>query len=198
MDNWHYDTNLVNVFNAQITGKKEWLLLSPDNPPVCYPFSNFAIVGEDDEKVCAGSVHTRFTLNEGDMVYLPPLWFHKVTSHDEENININWIFTNKSTNIMSKTLERDLERYLIQIYFFRHRYHFVRNLARKFHQALPSYLRYSWRYETLIESPYIDTWYKRTGRVFKELMALGKMLMYAHRIYPTMNSYGSVRQLEKS
>lgn len=50
VSSWHYDTNMVSVFNAQVTGQKEWYLVSPDTPLDCYPFINFAIMDGNDEK----------------------------------------------------------------------------------------------------------------------------------------------------
>ena len=90
VSSWHYDANMVNVFNVQMTGKKEWLLVSPETPLSCYPFTSFAIMDDNDEKRLKTKIYTQVILNKGDMLYIPPLWFHKVTSLEKENLNLNF------------------------------------------------------------------------------------------------------------
>ncbi len=197
VSNWHYDGGMVNVFNAQVKGRKEWLLVSPHTPLDCYPFTSYAIIDGKEEETLHHKIHTRFILNEGDMVFIPHLWFHKVISLDKENINLNWIFTKKQTNISSKSLKRDLERYLIHSYFVKHRFTFVRTLFHKLNALLPGYLKINWRYQEMIKTPYETKPSDLLKRVFKELVLWGKVALHANKIKPYMKTLKSVPKLEK-
>lgn len=107
----HYDGNLLYVFNLQLKGRKEWRIVSPHTPLDNYPFSRAALhtsIGEQAPRQKALE-YCDFTLEEGDMVYLPPLWHHAVKAAAEQNINVNWVATRKSGYVPSKTLQRELE-----------------------------------------------------------------------------------------
>lgn len=193
---WHYDTNLVNVFNIQVTGKKEWVLLSPETPPRCYPFSFYAIIDGQGDEILRGRKYTRATLNEGDMIYIPPCWFHNVLSCGTENISLNWILTNRRTSVESAAMRRDLEIYTLQHYFMTHRSETVRQIFDKAYFAIPGFLRFRWRYDELIEVPHppgrSDLW----KRVLKELAALGPALVNADKAYAAIRGIRAVRKLE--
>lgn len=195
---WHYDTNFVNVFNVQVTGRKEWTLLAPDTPPGCYPFSFYGVVDGRGDDLLRGRSHTRFTLEEGDMIFVPPCWFHNVVSSGDENISLNWIMTKTATSVRSVAMERELEIYAIQHYFMKHRSELVRKLFDRFYFAIPGFLRYRWRYDSLIETPYaprrIDLWM----RVLKELAALGPTLVHSGKAYATVRGIRAVRRLEST
>ena len=136
VSHWHYDSKFENVFNAQVKGRKRWTLISPQTPPACYPFSNFAIL-DDDEKVLKNKRHTTFELNEGDLLYVPPLWFHKVIALEDENINLNWVFTKRKTDVISRALSRELERYLLYLYFSDHAVATIRRFYTKMNSSVP-------------------------------------------------------------
>jgi len=197
VSSWHYDANLVNVFNVQVTGQKEWYLVSPDTPLDCYPFINFAIMDGNDAKNLRNKKYTRFMLNEGDMLYLPPLWFHKVISCKDENISLNWIFTKIETNVSSKALTRELERYFLQEYLSGHRFKFVRNTFKTINANIPGYLRWKWRYPQMIKTPQTRRWLPLIRRTLNEISVLGKVALHAKKISPYINNLKSVRKLER-
>ncbi len=196
VSSWHYDANLVNVFNAQVSGQKEWLLVSPQTPVDCYPFINFGIMGYGDEKTMRNKIHTRFMLNQGDLLYLPPLWFHKVISHGDENISLNWIFTKKETSISSKALVRELERYHLQQYLSMHRFKWVRNLFEKTNANIPGYLRWKWRYPEMIKTPLKPRRFQLTRRTFNELGVLAKVIRHANKIQPYIDGLKPVKKFK--
>ena len=197
VSSWHYDNNMVNVFNLQVVGRKEWLLVSPQNPLTCYPFTSFAIVGKQDEQVCSGRVHTRFMLNEGDMLYLPPLWFHKVYALDEENISLNWVMTNRETKVTSVGFKRDLERYKFQYYMATHRFRPVQKLLSLIHDNVNDYLQYRWRYDHMIKSSYHPGFYRISLRVLKEFSAFFNMLLVPVKTYRIMGKVDPVKPLKQ-
>lgn len=197
ISNWHYDGNMVNVFNVQITGKKDWYLVSPETPLDCYPFTSFGIIKGNDDKLLKNKTYTHFTLYEGDMLYIPALWFHKVIACDEKNINLNWIFTKKETTITSKTFNRELERYFLRKYLSEHRYTWVRNAFGIINNNLPGYLKLKWRCPEMIKSPYQHKQFTLTRRAFRELSMLGKVLWHVNKIRPYIDSLKSIRKLEK-
>lgn len=198
VSSWHYDANMVNVFNIQATGRKEWLLVSPDTPLDFYPFTNFAIMDGNDEKNLCNKTHTRFMLNEGDMLYLPPLWIHKVISCEEENISLNWIFTKKETSVSSKTLKRELERYFLQEYLTEHRWEFVRNTFNSINAKIPGYLRWKWRYPEMIKTPITRRRLPLIRRTLNELSVMGKVILHSNKIGPYIDNLKSVKKLDKN
>ena len=198
VSSWHYDTNMVNVFNAQVTGQKKWYLVSPDTPLDCYPFINFAIMDGDDEKNLRKKTHTHFTLNEGDMLYVPPLWFHKVISKGEENISLNWILTKKETTVSSKTLLRELERYQLQERLSKHRIGWVENSFKVINAKIPGYLRSKWRYPTMIKTSQPQRRFGLIRRTLTELSALGKTLWHANKVSLYLNNLKPIKKLDKS
>ncbi len=195
VSSWHYDANMVNVFNVQVTGQKEWVIVSPQTPLDCYPFINFVIMGASDEKMLRHKVHSRFNLNQGDMLYLPPLWIHKVISRETENISLNWIFTKKETEVSSKGLTRELERYFLQEYLSGHRFKIVRNTFEKINQKIPGYLRWKWRYPTMIKTPVTQRPFQLIRRTFNELAVLGKVIRHAKKIQPYIDNLKLIKKL---
>lgn len=195
VSSWHYDANLVNVFNIQITGLKEWIIISPDTPLASYPFLSFAVMGETDEKILKNKRYAKFDLKQGDMLYLPPLWYHKVVSKEEENISVNWIFTKKKTKVLSKTLIRELERYHLQDYLSNHRYEFVRNTFNSINKNMPAYLRWKWRYPEMIETPHIPRKFQLIRRTFNEMAVIGKVIRYSNKIRPYIDNLKPIKKL---
>jgi hypothetical protein len=193
---WHYDVNMVNLFNTQVTGTKEWYLLSPQTPPKCYPFCYYAIIDGRGDQILRDKIYTKFTLNEGDMVYVPPCWFHKVVSHGKENISLNWAMTNKKTSVTSTSMAREIEIYKIQIYFTKHRFEFVRKAFDKIYFMIPDFLRYRWHYEELIDTPYSPSKFDLWKRIFKEITAFGQTLLYSNKAYATIRGINSVKRLD--
>lgn len=182
---WHYDNNMVNVFNIQITGSKDWLLVSPESPPVFYPYTNFVVIGPKDEAVCRNRIHTRFTLNSGDMLYMPHLWTHKVYARDDENTSLNWLLTSNESQVRTHALERELERYHLQLYLTNHKYAVVRNAFNRLYTSLPEYLRTKASLKDLMQTPYQVSPSKLVLRILKETSSLFYMLIYFRHLYKT-------------
>jgi len=195
VSSWHYDANLVSVFNIQVTGLKEWLIISPDTPLASYPFLSFTVMGESDEKILKNKRYARFDLKQGDMLYLPPLWYHKVTSKEDENISVNWILTKRKTKVISKTLIRELERYHLQDYLSNHRYEFVRNTFKSINENMPAYLRWKWRYSEMIETPHIPRKFQLIRRMFNEMAVIGKVIRYSNKIRPYIDNLKPIKKL---
>jgi hypothetical protein len=178
VSSWHYDSNIISVFNLQVTGSKEWFLVSPDTPFECYPYTTFGVIkDESDEESLLDKQYTRFMLKEGDLLYLPPLWFHKVLALDEENISLNWVFTKKETKVTSKTLEREYERYALSEYLSGHRFSLVRKAFAKINEKIPGYLYWKWRYDEMIRTPLPKKRFALLRRVLKETAGLWPLLL---------------------
>jgi len=197
VSSWHYDANMVNVFNIQVTGKKEWWLVSPETPLACYPFINFVIMDGKNESIFRHKIQTQFVLNQGDMLYIPPLWFHKVSSLADENISLNWIFTKKKTTVSTKTLTRELERYALQEYLSKHRFQFIRNTFQTINLKIPGYLRWKWRYATMIKTPQISRRFSLIRRTLNEITVLGKVFLHANKIRPYINNLKLTKKLDR-
>jgi hypothetical protein len=103
---WHYDGNSIHVCNLQLAGRKKWVIVSPDNPLSCIPFSNTCLFRD---YALEGKRHHEFTLDEGELLFLPRYWFHRVESLGEQNININWVLTPLSKPTPSRTAQREAE-----------------------------------------------------------------------------------------
>jgi hypothetical protein len=186
---------LVNVFNIQVTGSKEWIIISPETPLASYPFLSFAVMGESDEKMLKNKRYARFNLKQGEMLFVPPLWYHKVISKEDENISVNWIITKKKTEVVTKTLIRELERYHLQDYLSNHRYEFVRKGFDYINKNMPAYLRWKWRYPKMIETPHIPRKIQLIRRTFNEMAVIGKVIRYASRIQPYIDSLKPIKKL---
>lgn len=178
---WHFDTGVVNNFNTQITGRKEWTIVSPQTPPRCYPFSNFVVL-EEDEEILKNKIFTKFVTNPGDMLYLPPLWYHKVRALDERNINLMWVFTKRKTSVSSPALARDELRYRMHWYLARHRYAAVKKVYAKILTRVPGFLKITWHFDQLIETDIMHTRSSRASWLFKELAMLGKTIVTMPKI----------------
>lgn len=185
---WHYDENMVSVFNAQVCGTKEWLIISPDTPLKCYPFTNFAILDTDD-KLLKSVNYSRFHLSPGDLLFLPPLWFHKVIAHHEPNISLNWLCTKTSTSVYTKALEREVERYALQEALEKRPLLSGYWAIDLLHKLTPLQLKVEWRCPEMIKTP---TPPKKVLRLVKrhltEISALGSAVLSIHRIYKYVKS----------
>jgi hypothetical protein len=193
MTHWHYDGGMSTVFNTQVSGEKEWLIVSPQTPLTCYPFSNFGIIDDDLQRLLKNKRHSRFILKPGDLLFLPHLWFHRVSSLSDDNLSLGWMFAKKQTDIPSKTLARDLKRYLTQLYFTNHPWQIISSLAHKIYRAGPDYIRVKWTYDEMIKTPYkpIGFWGASLW-VFNELLLIPKTLL----TYKKMNAY--IKSIKKT
>ncbi len=94
----HYDGNSLHGLNWQLAGRKRWLLISPETYPRMMPFSWMAMVKENFEPDPQSIDFYEFETKKGDMLFLPRYWSHQVTSLEECNANINWVWTPKLPN----------------------------------------------------------------------------------------------------
>ena len=142
-------------------------------------------------------IYTRFILNEGDMLYIPPLWFHQVTALNQENINLNWVMTKKKTKISSRALTREMELYSIEKYFRHHNLSTIRSCYSHCESLIPPYLKRIWRYDKLTETEGAVSRTFFIKRILRELFRIGNMLMTATRIRHTFSNVENVPPLIK-
>ena len=91
---FHYDGNALFVFTVQVTGKKRWVIVSPNTPLPCYAFSRMPYLKYNKTAIFDKNYHVYdFELDTGEMLFLPPFWAHQVTAMADENINISWVAT---------------------------------------------------------------------------------------------------------
>jgi len=178
---WHYDTGVVNNFNTQIIGRKEWLLVSPQTPPDCYPFSNIVVLS-DDGRILQDTIYTRCITRPGDMLYLPPLWYHAVKALDESNINLMWVFTKRRADVISPALARDEFRYRAHRYLLSHRFPWVRHAYARLRPRLPGWLKVVWHYDQLIETGIPRTRWGGVRWLLRELAMLGRTVATIPRL----------------
>jgi hypothetical protein len=103
---WHYDGHSLHVFNLQLCGRKRWMIVDPDTPLCPIPFNNICL--RQNESL-AGKRHYEFTLEEGDLLFLPRYWFHRVVSEGELNVNVNWVLMSKAKAVDSRIARREAE-----------------------------------------------------------------------------------------
>lgn len=163
---FHYDTNAENVITVQVKGRKEWVLVSPETPLPCYPFTNFSLL-KDEEKLLRNKKFYKFDLEEGDLLYLPPLWYHRVVAKEDENININWTFTKRETSVVTKEFKRDMERCGLLHAFKNSKSSLVRNCYGTAIRALPNVGGIGWGLKSFITSPYSPSRGALVSRFFR-------------------------------
>jgi hypothetical protein len=166
---FHYDTNAENVITVQVKGRKEWVLVSPHTPLPCYPFTNFAMLRPED-KLLRNREYYKFDLEEGDLLYVPPLWYHRAVAREEENININWTFTKKRTSVVSREFRREIERCELLDTFKHHRSPLVRSSYKRVISMLPKVGGIGWGLKSFIASSYRPSRTALFRRFFLELM----------------------------
>lgn len=114
---FHADGNGIYVFNVQVYGKKHWQLIDPNAPVPLYSFTAVPNVSFNDEIPQRIRPYSyEFDLNKGEMLFLPPYWFHKVTAEHDINFNLNWVGTkrNRHENSLHRR-EKELFKLLLPI-----------------------------------------------------------------------------------
>jgi hypothetical protein len=81
---WHFDGNGADLLNISVVGAKDFYLAPPDSFPYI-PLSSVSI-----PKIPFKETY-KVTLTEGDMLYLPSYWFHKVLTL-KDSLNVNCAF----------------------------------------------------------------------------------------------------------
>ena len=182
---FHYDTNAENVITVQVKGRKEWVLVSPETPLPCYPFTNFGLL-RDEAQLLKGKHYYKFDLEEGDLLYVPPLWYHRAVAKEEENININWTFTKRHTSVVTREFRRDVERCGLLDSFKHHKSELVRNTYSKIIRALPNVGGIGWGLKAFISSPYKPSRWALVKRFFAELLRIPGTLMTLPNVRATL------------
>jgi Cupin-like domain len=105
---WHYDGNSLEIFNAQVVGKKRFTLVSPQTP---IDLGVFSLLGRKPEAspervLTEDHDYTTFELCAGDLLYLPRHWFHFVESLDSFNVNVNWVWTDLQSGSLDNPVSR--------------------------------------------------------------------------------------------
>jgi len=92
----HWDFSYLHVYISQVRGPKDFMIFSPDDSPFLYPkpdypadsmikdINNFNIEDYPDVKK---ATPIRFTVNEGETVFIPAGWWHS-TKMNELSISI--------------------------------------------------------------------------------------------------------------
>jgi hypothetical protein len=182
---FHYDTNAENVITVQVKGRKEWVLVSPETPLPCYPFTNFGLL-RDEAQLLKGKLYYKFDLEEGDLLYVPPLWYHRAVAKEEENININWTFTKRHTSVVTREFRRDVERCGLLDSFKHHKSALVRNIYSRIIRALPNVGGIGWGLKSFISSPYKPGRWALVKRFFAELLRIPGTLMTLSNVRATL------------
>ncbi len=95
---FHADVNGLFVFNYQVFGKKRWQIVSPDGELEKHAFTQIAVKKYNQTLPPElGSAVVEFDLNEGEMLFLPPYWYHRVIALEKINLNVNWVGTKKES-----------------------------------------------------------------------------------------------------
>lgn len=95
---FHADVNGLFVFNYQVSGKKRWQIVQPDATVATHAFTQIAARKYNralPEKLRSSLIE--FDLGEGEMLFLPPYWYHRVIALDACNLNVNWVATKKQS-----------------------------------------------------------------------------------------------------
>jgi hypothetical protein len=104
---WHCDGNGCDLFNISIDGAKDFYLAPPNSFPV-YPFIDVVPPLPYSLKETY-----KVRLTEGDMLYIPAFWFHKVITLEDNTKNLNYIFFNKHLYNLPIDLTRHFELYAL-------------------------------------------------------------------------------------
>jgi hypothetical protein len=197
--NWHYD-GVESVFNLQVTGAKEWWLASPATRLISYPFTGFSLIGDEqtNRRLLQGKTWTRCVVNAGDLLYLPPLWYHRVISLQEENLNLTWAFTKKKTDVYTETLGRELDRWALDRFFAENRVGFVRKTYEGLMAQLPPYVRIRYHHPKMVEAPYKVTFWRIAKRLVVELATLPYAILHAKRIAATVAEKDRAEPLDQT
>ncbi|MEQ8479618.1 MAG: cupin-like domain-containing protein [Hoeflea sp.] len=182
---FHYDTNAENVITVQVKGRKEWILVSPDTPLPSYPFTNFTLL-KDEEALLPKKQFYKFDLEEGDLLYVPPYWFHRAVAREDENININWTFTKRATSVLSREFRRDIERCSLLDSWKNSKSSLVRKIYHRAIGAMPKVGGIGWGLKDYVVSPYKPSRLALAGRVFREVARIPATLMTLPNVRATL------------
>ncbi len=112
---WHQDPNYTSAWNACVVGSKRWIMLPPNiTPPGVYPSSDGCDVMQPATlkewykkfyKECVQLGALEATVHAGDVVFVPPGWWHAVLNLGDFNVAItqnyvNWINIRQVLNFL--------------------------------------------------------------------------------------------------
>jgi len=103
---WHYDGNALDVINVQLAGTKRFTLASPELELPWVRFLPISTLAYEDALVPTVDV----TLYEGDLLYIPRFWGHRVHALERVNRNVNWVWTDAAFEPDSAVAVREAER----------------------------------------------------------------------------------------
>lgn len=126
----------------------------------------------DEEKLLRNKEHYKFDLEEGDLLYVPPFWYHRAVAKEDENININWTFTKRETSVVTREFKRDIERCSLLDSFKNSKSPLVRNAYGRAIKALPNVGGIGWGLKSYISSPYKPSRSALIKRFFMELLQI--------------------------
>jgi hypothetical protein len=99
----HWDHSYLHVYISQVRGPKDFMIFSPDDSPFLYPkpgYPNESLIKDinnfnvEDYPEIKKATPIRFTVNEGETVFIPAGWWHSTK------------MTELSMSIAESTLDR--------------------------------------------------------------------------------------------
>ncbi|MFT5693426.1 MAG: hypothetical protein ACI92E_002764 [Oceanicoccus sp.] len=103
----HYDGNSLCGMNWHIAGKKHWLLVAPTKLLPMMPLTYLTMTADDFEPSARKYDVMDFTVEKGEMLFIPRYWAHRVSALGETNANLNWVWTRKAPNRISPVGRRE-------------------------------------------------------------------------------------------
>lgn len=113
----HYDANGCHNLNAQVVGRKQVLLISPEQGHLLAPyaaaslgphnFSQLDLERPSPERLPRLSeVHAlETTLEPGDALFFPAFWFHSFAHEGELNVNVNFWWSRRAAPLSATSLQ---------------------------------------------------------------------------------------------
>ncbi len=94
----HYDGNSLCGLNWHVIGRKHWLLIAPNRLLPMMPLTYLTMTPDDFEPGPDKYDVMEFVVEEGEMLFIPRYWAHRVTTLSEVNANLNWVWTRRVPN----------------------------------------------------------------------------------------------------
>ncbi len=115
----HYDRNGRHNFNAQISGRKDVVLVPPTEIDKLYPFPissptyNFTRVDHRAPDITryplfSAAAGLEGTLEAGELLFLPAFWYHAFTHRGDFNLNVNYWTDAASVSLGPASLRNEL------------------------------------------------------------------------------------------
>jgi hypothetical protein len=177
---WHYDGNGINIFNICISGRKRFYLSPPGSIPVL-PLSNISLKTDiwDEQSVFV-------EIGVSDMLYLPPYWFHKVITLEDNTLTVNYAFYHNKNSLFATN--RDIYLYTLHDYFntnmciinnickVTHKKNIIHAFLLGFYEVMPVYLIFTIIFLFV---------FKRNKKYYSYLL----YLLYGFSVYLNLNTF---------